>query len=984
MFSLDSLTQGIKSELLDFDESDRTSLGPSLVLNDRERGERVLSYVLENLEQCKYFRFAVAFITTSGVACIHQTLKDALSRGCTGEILVSRYLTFSDPHAIDKLRKFDGVTVRFIEESDFHGKLFYFSFENFNRLLIGSSNLTQAALGKNTEINLNISIAHNAGLNHRIIQHLDKWIKNTKPITDAELTTYADTWQRLQEKKAKIEAFVNETNLNESFKPIRPNSMQIDALKQLNQVRLNGANRTLIISATGTGKTVLSALDVKQFGAKTMLFVVHRLNIAKKAMHEYRKVFGTTKTMGLYSGTETSGLDSDFVFSTIQTINAEQHLYKFDATAFDYIIIDESHHAAANTYQRVLNYFQPKFLLGMTATPERTDGFDIFKLFHHSIAFEIRLHDALKADLLVPFHYFGVSDITLDGVTVNDKTQFNKLVSNQRVDHIIKTLEEFGCCDGKPRGLIFCSKITEAEELSIQFNSRSIKSAVLSGANSESERERAIQQLESNSPLDRISYIFTVDIFNEGIDIPSVNQVVMLRPTDSAIVFVQQLGRGLRKAENKEYLTVIDFIGNYENNFLVPVALFGDASLNKDRLRRLMTAGSDLIPGSSSISFDSISKERIFTSITNARVDSNKDLANDYNLLKFRIGRHPKMLDFWLDNHRDPYQYVEKFGSLLAYREKLDESFNVGVDKLSLLNDLVKYVFDGIRSEESIIFLQLMYSSKTTTYDNVRNAIESRFGYSPSDSLIDSALHSLNLKFVTQVLAGKNTPIGEIKGYDIVQKNGSTITLGKTLADIKTTIFNDYLIDAAQCSLEKFGKDFNLSDFNDGFKRGAKYSRRDVFRILQWTQNPNAQNIGGYIVSTDKSQCPIFVNYHKDDSISATTKYQDYFENINTLIYMSKNNRYLNSSDVLAIANQSINNLRIPIFVKKHNDEGLSFYYLGEGTSVPSRFVETVMNEESSKPVVEMVFVLDKPVSSDLYKYLTATPMALKSQDAAP
>jgi len=267
MFSLDALTQGIKSELLDFDGSDRSSLGPSLILNDRERGEKVLSYVLENLEQCKYFRFAVAFITTSGVACIHQTLKDALSRGCTGEILVSRYLNFSDPLAIAKLRKFDGVSIRFINELDFHGKLFYFSFKDFNRLLIGSSNLTQAALGMNTEVNLNISVSHTAGLNHQITKHIEKWINNTNPISDDELATYASTWKRLQVKKTAIETFVNETDFSEFFVPIQPNSMQVDALHQLNKVRLSGAKRSLVISATGTGKTVLSALDVKQFGA---------------------------------------------------------------------------------------------------------------------------------------------------------------------------------------------------------------------------------------------------------------------------------------------------------------------------------------------------------------------------------------------------------------------------------------------------------------------------------------------------------------------------------------------------------------------------------------------------------------------------------------------------------------------------------------------------------------------------------------------
>jgi superfamily II DNA or RNA helicase/HKD family nuclease len=975
MFSLDALSRGIKSGLLEFDRSEQTDLSPGLILNDREHGEKVLSYILENLEQCKSFHFAVAFVTTSGVACIHQTLKDAIARGCKGEILVSRYLNFSDPVAIEKLRHFDGVTIRFIEESDFHGKLFYFTFEKFNRLLIGSSNLTQAALGKNTEVNLNLSLSHNAGLNQKILTHLEKWTRNTNPVSDDELAAYADTWGKLQAKKAAVDAFLNETNSVELFESIQPNSMQVEALKQLDTVRLGGAKRTLVISATGTGKTVLSALDVKQFGAKRLLFVVHRLNIAKKAMLEYQKVFGTTKTMGIYSGTETSSLNSQFVFATVQTINAEHHLQNFDSSAFDYIIIDESHHAAANTYQRVLDYFRPAFLLGMTATPERTDGFDIFELFHHSIAYEIRLHDALEADLLVPFHYFGVSDITLDGVTIGDKSQFNKLVSNQRADYIIKTLEDYGCCDGNPRGLIFCSQIDEATQLSILFNQRGLKSIALSGSNTESERESAIQKLESNN----ISYIFTVDIFNEGIDIPSVNQVVMLRPTQSAIVFVQQLGRGLRKTKFKEYLTVIDFIGNYENNFLVPVAIFGDASFNKDKLRRLMTAGSDLMPGECSISFDRIAKERILSSITNARVDSRKALTTDYHLLKFRIGRHPRMLDFLLDDHRDPYQYVENYGSLLAFRNTIDKSLNIELELLNLLGYLVNYVFDGVRAEESIIFIQLTRCGGETNYKKVREEIKTQFGYSPSDSLINSALHSLNLRFVTQVLAGKNTAIGDIKGYNIVQESKSVITFGTTLNKIENAFFNDYLLDAAQCSVKKFAADFTLSDFNDGFKRGTKYSRRDVFRILQWTQNPNAQNVGGYVVSQDKSQCPIFLNYHKDDSISATTKYEDHFESPDTLIYMSKSRRSLESPDVAAIANQSMNNMRIPIFVKKSNDEGLSFYYLGDGRADPSRFIRTNMKDNPSVSVVQMTFTLDKPVPSDLYKYLTTIPLSLDS-----
>jgi superfamily II DNA or RNA helicase len=976
-YSNDALHRGIRSGLLNFDPDDQTNLAPTLVLNEHNGGQKVLSYVLNSIEQCIHFRFAVAFITTSGVACIHQTLKDAVARGCTGEILVSQYLNFSDPLAIERLRQFRGVNVRFTNEDDFHGKLYFFAFKNFSRLLLGSSNLTQAALGKNTEINLNLSISNTSGLHQQVSTNLDNWIKNTQPINDAELASYAETWKQQRDLRLPSKLLAPIFKEPSHFVAIKANSMQIEALKKLQEVRDNGYQRTLVISATGTGKTVLSALDVKNFGAKRLLFVVHRLNIAKKAMLEYRKVFGASKTMGLYSGNDTSGLNADFIFATVQTIKSDHHLSRFDPETFDYIIIDESHHAGALTYQKILGHFRPKFLLGMTATPERTDGFNIFELFDYSIAYEIRLHDALKANLLAPFHYFGVSDITLDGVALGDKAQFNKLISPLRVNHIIKALKEYGCSDGVPRGLVFCSKVEEANQLAQLFNEANINSVSLSGINSEAEREAAIQQLESQDPANRISYIFTVDIFNEGIDIPSVNQVVMLRPTESAIIFVQQLGRGLRKTDLKEYLTVIDFIGNYESNFLVPAALFGDASFNKDKLRRLMAAGSNLMPGESSISFDRIAKERIFNSISKAKVDGRKALVSDYELLKFRLGRHPKMLDFLNQNQRDPFQYVKNYGSLLNYRLTLDSKNHVAPILLKLLRYLSEFVFDGIRPEESIIFLQLQNGSVDVTYKTIKDDVENRFGYRPTDATITSALHSLNLKFITEVVNGKHTSIADRWGYSIIHSEGSKIFCGDTLKVLlEDKLTDEYLIDAAEYSIEKFIEDFRLEDFVDGFKRGSKYSRRDVFRILRWSQNPNAQNVGGYIVSSDKTQCPIFVNYHKDESITDTTKYEDYFESTSSLIYMSKNRRTLSSPDVKAISNQIVNNMRIPIFVKKSNDEGFSFYFLGDGSAQADRFVETTMATDSNSvvSVVQMTLKLDKPITVDLFKYITDPP----------
>ena len=208
----------------------------------------------------------------------------------------------------------------------------------------------------------------------------------------------------------------------------------------------------------------------------------------------------------------------------------------------------------------------------MTATPERGDNFDIFKSFDYNIAYEIRLHKALDENMLSPFHYFGVTDITVNGELLEENSSFKLLTSNERVNRIIEKATLFGCDNGIVRGLVFCSSVDECIALSNEFNNRGYKTVALTGVNSEEERAHAINRIESNEPTEKLDYIFTRDIFNEGIDIPSINQIIMLRPTQSAIVFVQQLGRGLRKNGNKEYLTVIGFIGNYNNSYLVPIA----------------------------------------------------------------------------------------------------------------------------------------------------------------------------------------------------------------------------------------------------------------------------------------------------------------------------------------------------------------------------------------------------------------------------
>ena len=284
----------------------------------------------------------------------------------------------------------------------------------------------------------------------------------------------------------------------------------------------------------------------------------------------------------------------------------------FDPKEYSVIVLDECHRSGAESYQKIINYFEPELLLGMSASPERTDDFDVFKLFDHNIACEVRLQQALENDMLCPFHYFGITDLEIEGEENDDLSRFRYLTSDKRVKYILERAEYYGFSGDRVKGLIFCSRKEEARELSDKFNQTGRYSTImLSGDDSQQVREDAIERLVSDSRKDRLDYIFTVDIFNEGVDVPEINQVILLRPTESPIIFVQQLGRGLRKAEGKEFVIVLDFIGNYQTNYMIPIALSGDRTGNKDNIRRSLMEGNNIIKGASTIYFDEISRDRI-------------------------------------------------------------------------------------------------------------------------------------------------------------------------------------------------------------------------------------------------------------------------------------------------------------------------------------------------------------------------------------
>ncbi len=947
-----ALLPSLETGFIDKGIPSQQAFRPQLLVNDAAKQKKVLSSILSELDSLQNpeqdsFYFSVAFITTSGVQSIKQALIDLDKRGVKGKILASQYLNFTHPEALKQLLQFKNIELKIATQGDFHNKGYIFKKGQHYNVIIGSSNLTANALSNNKEWNLKVSAIDSSELVNTTLQEFESAFDTATTVDIDYVEHYRLNYNREKEYRTKISLFKEEATPSK----LAPNKMQELALQNLNSLREKGNSKGLLISATGTGKTYLSAFDAKQFGAKKLLFVVHRRTIAEKSMQSYKALFGDQVKMGLYSGAEQE-LNADFIFCTVQTLSKIEHLQKFDKKHFDYIVIDETHRAAAASYNQIISHFEPQFLLGMTATPERTDGGDVFKLFDYNIAYEIRLQEALKEEILCPFHYFGVTEIEVDGQLLKEKADFNLLSSDQRVNHIISTIKKYGSDSGTVRGLVFCSGKEECHFLAAEFNKRHLRSIALTGDNNkEGERANAIRLLESTRIPEKIDYIFTVDIFNEGIDIPKVNQVIMLRPTQSAIIFVQQLGRGLRKTEGKDFLTVIDFIGNYSNNFLVPIALYGDSSYNKDSLRKLISTGCEAIPGTSTINFDPIAKQQIFKAIDTANMQQKKDLIQDYKLLKYRLGRMPMMCDFLDASARDPYAYVSYSKSYFNLISEIEPEIKdqINPTQKELLELFSLEIANAKRIEEVLLMKQLLIESDCSV-EYLRAIIEEKYHYTPTKETIDSLERNLNFEFV------KN-PKSVIDVF-----NNRYALLASFKEQLKNTVFSNFLNDVLHYAERKFNSLYQLDRLQNGFILGEKYSRKDVCRILNWDKDISS-TVYGY--RTQKKMTPCFVTYKKSADISSGTQYNDHFIDTQTFAWESRSNRKLNSSEIQDVINSDL----ILLFVKKSDGEGTDFYCLGEVSIVEGSISQAYM-PKSNEPVVHFKYNLKEAVEEKLYQYL--------------
>jgi superfamily II DNA or RNA helicase len=932
---------------------------PRIVVN--ESGSTVEHSILEELNRCESFTFSVAFISAAAIAQLKQQLREF--RGA-GRIITSDFLSFNRPEAFAELLTLHeqfGIEIRRHDSSGFHPKGYIFERAQSVTAMIGSSNLTSQALSRNYELNLRVSAAQGSDLANQIDAFLKNQVHSSVPLTREWVDEYSNLYLQ-QEFRSRIDSKSTVKPTIES--EIQPNSMQNDALLALDFARAENQQRAIIISATGTGKTMLSALDVRSFNPKRLLFIIHREQILDRTILEYQRVFDyPPRDFGKLTGSH-KDYDRRFVFATIQTLSQDDTLKLFEGNSFDYIIIDEAHRAGADSYQRVIKHFTPKFMLGMTATPERMDGFNVFELFDFNVPYEIRLNDALEANMLCPFHYYGIADVTFeDGSTTTDATQLRQLASPERVKHLLEMLHIYGQAGVSPRGLIFCSQTDEARELSEALNKelfrgRLLRTIALTGEDPIDFREKTVFELESGD----LDYILTVDIFNEGVDIPSVNQVIMLRQTQSAIVFVQQLGRGLRLNANKEYLVVIDFIGNYVNNYMIPIALFGDSSLNRESLRERITETVEggTIPGLSSVSFDEVSRDRVLESISRTKFDSLPNLKIALVAMQNRVGTVPRLWDFYRFKSIDPFLLATKvddhYPALVAKLLNVESGLSdIDSRALKLLScELLK----AKRLHEFVLF-DLLREFASVSKEQIALAFRDH-GLTSDEISVRSAVDTFALR--------RYPESDKLKyGAGIAEEINGIVRFSEAFFSSLST--SRHFANAVEDLLQT-GRALTTERYTPElmFTPGLQYSRRDAARIVGWSRSTHS-TIFGYKTDGEIGVCAVFVTLKKSDEVEASTAYEDELLDPSHMRWFSRNRRTLKSPEVSLVAQGKV---KVFVFVKKDDAEGTEHYFLGSASAIEA--IETTMSGAKNQPlpVVQIVLRFDQPVRQGLFDYFHA------------
>lgn len=958
-----NIQSGLSTAFLDKNISSNVLYRPQFISNDYKNGRKVLSTIEDELLHCDSFLISVAFITMGGITPLLQTLRTLEDKGIHGKILTTDYLAFSDPKALDKLATFSNIELKMYlvpdSKNGFHTKGYIFQSNEIYKILIGSSNMTNTALTTNREWNTKIVSTKSGEFVSEMLDEFEElWNHPNTYSYNAFIGAYRVHYEEYKKVKPK-------EDIKLPSKQLIPNSMQQAFISNLRKLRNENESKSLLISATGTGKTYASAFALQDQNPKKALFLVHREQIAKQALQSYRNVFGDTKTFGLLSG-NSKDTDVDYLFATMQTMSKKEVYSSFAPDTFDTIIIDEAHRIGAKSYQEIMDYFNPKFWLGMSASPERTDDFDVYAAFDHNIAYEIRLQQALEENLLCPFHYFGITDFLTNG-NETDFTDFNYLTSNQRVDYIIEQTNYYGYSGERVKGLMFCSSKKEAAALSERLNLRGYRTIALSGEDSQEKREDAIDRLVSDTRSDYLQYILTVDIFNEGVDIPEINQVVLLRPTQSPIVFVQQLGRGLRKSKDKEYVVILDFIGNYKNNFMIPIALSGDRSYNKDNIRRYVLEGERIIPGSSTIHFDEISKKQIFASID--KLSGIKTFIKEsYKNLKYKLNRTPLLMDFLSNHEVDPLVILKEYKTYYKLLESIDASSiekPLNDKELTVLEYYSSIIANSRRPIEAELLNQIINLYTIEPFD-LLNQINSKYNTQFNMNHLNSALSNITGNFIkTSAEKDKYTLLNSV-----ILHNDDKLSISNDFKNILTnTQFKEYIQDLIDVCIEKNKSLRNKKKDTFGFIMYEKYSRRDVCQLLNHIKDDASTMYG--MKQLNKNTC-IFVTYHKADGINGAEyldgkpNYSDSFMDSQTFMWNSKIGNGPESKYMKEFTSGETKRL----FVKKSDGEGTDFYYMGTFEIDNIKGTTKKNNKGVLQPICDVTLKMNESIREDIFDYL--------------
>jgi len=857
------------------------------------------SLINENLKTAKEVIISVSFVFKSGLNLIRENLEKFPDKSKI-TIITSNYLKSSEPEALEMLLdlKALGINVYLYDcissNQSFHMKSYFFSNQNTQTLIVGSSNISITAFQKGHELNL-LSCDQETGKSFK--QIIDGLLNDpfTKSLTQLLIDEYKAIYNQSENP-------FKET-LNASL--VNPNIIQSDALEILKTERSLGLTKGLIVLATGLGKTFLSAMDVKQFNANKVLFVAHREEILKQSLNSYKRVM-PSKSCGLYQGSK-KDRDSDFIFASIQTLGRIENLKEFDPEHFDYIVVDEFHHVGAKSYKNLVSYFKPKFFLGLTATPNRSDNIDILQYCGNNEIYRKDLIDGIDLNLLCNFDYYGIHDKHVDYTRItwrNKKFDIEELDNELNSDNRTSYIYEKWINLRQSRTLAFCSSIKHCEYMSSYFNAQGHNSLALHSKSLVS-REDAINKLKGGE----VEILFTVDLFNEGVDIPEIDTLLMARPTESKIIFIQQLGRGLRLHSNKNIVKVIDFIGNHKSFLDKPAALFGFESTNKnikDFLGRYKEGKLDL-PKGSRILYDPESVE-FMDELSNIKVDYDQF----YQEYKLNNGSRPTASDFYQFigkltevrlRHGSWFEFIDNMGDLSQadkdcfheyksfFREFLEKTSMTLSFKMVTLKVMLENKFNpmtiGDLSEKSFLYLK----GSIGLWNEVRSDLKFK---SLDESNFKKWLTYWRSNPIKALLETK--PVFRLDGeifslnFDIQSKYiESFLNLADELINYRLL---SYVVRSDNSYIEKGDPS---KPFNQQIHKA--FDKKDTPKLFGWDR---FDQMTGFFHPENSSNQAIFITLIKS-GFQVEHRYHDYFVNEKTFHWQSKRSVAQNSRAALCI-----------------------------------------------------------------------------------